>query len=115
MTNRFRYFGTDAGAMPILSSDGLLPLFDNEGTSIVSENPYNDKGEFYANMVETFDRFPFDHFINNVELPSWMFIKDQHEDGVGHCIDPAHAIFWYDSDKSVWITTSNNIVYHIFI
>lgn len=115
MTNRFRYIGTEAGAMSIVGSDGLIPLFDTDGHSIVSENPYMDKGKFYANMVESFDRFSIDHFINNVELPSWMFIKGQHADGIGHCIDPDHAIFWYDSDVSVWITTSNNIVYHIFV
>jgi len=109
MTNRYEYIGTEAGAILMVDSNGMKELFSCDS------NPYIDKGDFYASLGTTCDRFSFDQFINNVELPWWMSIKGTVEDsGEGYVINPVTSIYWYDSSHDVWITTAENMMYHIF-
>lgn len=102
--NKYEYFGSEVGSVKIaIDSNGIRPIFGDTGNSVVDGNPYKNKLEFFNGLLNS-TRFGYDHFINNVQLPEWL-------DTINHTKD----VFWYDDEKDVWITTSNNIIYHLFV
>lgn len=111
--NKFEYFGTVAGGMELQlikeGYDNIVPMFDkDDGFNIRGGNPFASIRSFYSNLVDV-TRFGYDQFCNNVSLPSWLTVTSSPLN-----IDPLNDIFWHDPTNNIWITTSDNIMYHIF-
>lgn len=111
MKNRFEYFGSVAGSIELNDDNGTIrSLFDSEGYSKIVGSPYPQLRVFYMALGNA-TRFGHDHFLNNIQLSEWMGV---HSPDKLVNINPDQDSFWHDPVQDIWITTADNIVYHIF-